>query len=138
MFEHCLYFNTSALARRLDREWTAAFAPFALTPPQGFMLRAILERPGLLHRELASLLSIARPTATRALDGLMQRGLIERRPSSEDARESSIHPTRAAEALRDPLNEASARVTRRLKRVLSDGAFIDAVARVRDVRTALE
>jgi len=43
MFDHCLYFNTSALARRLEREWTVAFKPFDLTPPQAFTLRAVLE-----------------------------------------------------------------------------------------------
>ena len=76
MFDQCLYFNTSALARRLEREWTEAFEPFGVTPPQGFMLRAVLERPGMLQRELSEVLSIARPTATRSLDGLEARGYI--------------------------------------------------------------
>ena len=39
MFDHCLYFNTTALARLLEKEWTAAFAGFDLTPPQAFLLR---------------------------------------------------------------------------------------------------
>jgi hypothetical protein len=36
MFDHCLYFNTTALARLVDKEWTLAFKPFGVTPSQGF------------------------------------------------------------------------------------------------------
>ena len=43
MFDHCLYFNTTALARVLERQWAEAFKPFDLTPPQAFLLRAVLE-----------------------------------------------------------------------------------------------
>jgi len=53
MFDHCLYFNTSALARRLEREWSEAFEDFGLTPPQAFMLRAVIERQELLQSELS-------------------------------------------------------------------------------------
>ncbi|WP_028225188.1 MarR family winged helix-turn-helix transcriptional regulator [Paraburkholderia ferrariae] len=137
MFDQCLYFNTSALARRLEREWTDAFAPFDLTPPQGFMLRAVMERPGLLQRELADVLSIARPTATRVLDGLEARGYVERRRTEGDGREVAIVPTAAALAIRDALNSASAAVTGRLKRSLGGEAFVDTVARLRTARDTL-
>ena len=74
MFDHCLYFNTTALARAVEREWTATYAPFGLTPPQGFVLRVVLKQPGVLNRELADTLGIARPTATRLVDGLIASG----------------------------------------------------------------
>ncbi|WP_322011988.1 MarR family winged helix-turn-helix transcriptional regulator [Paraburkholderia sp. J12] len=137
MFDQCLYFNTSALARRLEREWTDAFGPFDLTPPQGFMLRAVMERPGLLQRELADALSIARPTATRVLDGLEARGYVERHRTEGDGREVAIVPTAAALAIRDALNGASAAVTGRLKRSLGGEAFVDTVARLRTARETL-
>jgi len=138
MFDHCLYFNTTALARQLEREWSLAFKPFDLTPPQAFLLRAVLDRPGLAQRELAAALVISRPTATRALDGLAAKRLIERRPSSEDGREQFIHPTAAAVALHAGLNEASGRVTRRLKKLLGEDRFMETVNKVRGVRSALD
>lgn len=138
MFEHCLYFNTTALARRLEREWVQAFAPFDLSPPQAFMLRAIMARPGLLQRELADELSIARPTATRALDFLQDKGLVERRGHAGDGREVGLHPTDKAIALHDALNEASGAVTRKLKKELGTAVFTDTVVRIRGVRSALE
>lgn len=138
MFDECLYFNTVALARRLEREWAIAFKPFGLSPSQAFLLRTILNRPGLLQRELADALAISRPTATRVLDGLAAKGLIERRDSERDGREYAIHPTRKAAALQLPLNEASAKVTKRLKKQLSEEAFANTVSRMRGVRAALE
>ena len=137
MFDQCLYFNTSALARRLEREWTEAFERFDVTPPQGFMLRAVIDRPGMLQRELSEQLFIARPTATRALDGLEAKGYIERRRTEEDGREVSILPTAKALAIKAELNGASGAVTARLKRVLGGAEFADAVSKIREVRTAL-
>jgi MarR family transcriptional regulator, temperature-dependent positive regulator of motility len=138
MFDHCLYFNTSALARQLEREWGQAFKSFDLTPPQAFMLRAVLERPGLLQRELADELAISRPTATRALDGLEAKKLIERRASEADGRESVIYPTGKAMALGTALNEASGAVTTRLKRMLGASDFVETVEKVKGVRSALK
>ena len=138
MFDHCLYFNTTALARQLEKEWAKAFEPFGLTPPQAFLLRAILDRPGLLQREFAEGMVISRPTATRALDGLMTKGLIERRSSAHDGREQSIFPTPSAIAMHASLNEASVQVGKRLKKLLGTDVFTDTVNRIRGVRSALK
>lgn len=137
MFDQCLYFNTSALARRLEREWAEAFEPFDVTPPQGFMLRAVIERPGMLQRELSDELLIARPTVTRALDGLEAKGYIERRRTEDDGRELSIFPTAKAIAIKSDLNGASSAVTARLKKTLGGAGFNDAVSKIRGVRSAL-
>ena len=140
MFDHCLYFNTTALARRLEREWTEAFSAFALSPPQAFMLRVVLAKPGLLQRELADELSIARPTATRALDFLQTKGLVERhgRNGEGDGREICIYPTNKAMAFQDALNEAGGAVTNRLKEILGAAEFGETVLKIRGVRSALE
>lgn len=138
MFDQCLYFNTSALARLLERLWTEAFSGFELTPPQGFLLRAVLQRPGLTQAELAELMNIARPTATRSLDGLEAKRLIERRASPRDAREQLVFGTRKAQAIETELNAASARVTRRLKQQLGTGSFEQTVEQIRSIRSALE
>ncbi|MFL6710566.1 MAG: MarR family winged helix-turn-helix transcriptional regulator [Massilia sp.] len=137
MFDHCLYFNTTALARRLEQEWSDAFASFELTPPQAFMLRAVLSKPGLLQRELSVELAIARSTATRALDFLEAKSYIERRAGEGDGREKTIFPTRKAVGVHQALDEASGAVTARLKKVLGNQEFVDTVSTVKAVRAAL-
>jgi DNA-binding MarR family transcriptional regulator len=138
MFDHCIYFNTTALARQLEKEWTSAFKPFDLTPPQAFLLRAILDKPGLLQCEYADGMVVSRPTLTRALDGLKVKGLIERRNTERDGREQSIFPTNAALLIHTSLNEASARVGKRLKKQLGNEVFADTVNKIRDVSNALK
>lgn len=138
MFEYCLYFNTTALARQLEKEWADAFAPFGLTPPQAFMLRTVLDRPGLLQREIAESMAISRPTATRALDGLAAKGFIQRISSEQDGREQTVQPTAAAVEIHAALNEASGVVTTRIKHTIGEEVFADTVNNVRGVRSALK
>jgi DNA-binding MarR family transcriptional regulator len=138
MFDHCLYFNTTALARLAERLWADAFRPFDLTPSQAFLLRLILERSGLLQRELAEALNISPPTATRLLHGLEAKRLIERRASPTDGRESRIYPTRAAKEMKASLNAASGEVTRRVKQIIGRDLFDDMVSKLRNIRANLE
>lgn len=137
MFDQCLYFNTTALARVVEREWTRTFEPFGLTPAQAFMLRAILANEGALHRELAEWLGIARPTATRVLDSLVEKGWIERHPSEGDGRESCVYPTDAARAIDKSINAASAATTRRVKGLIGSDRFDGTVAQLREIRSVL-
>jgi DNA-binding MarR family transcriptional regulator len=138
MFDHCLYFNTTALARVLEREWSKAFKPFGLTPSQAFMLRVVLGKPSLLQNELAKELVISRPTATRTLDGLQKLGLVERRTTAADGREYAIYPTDAALHIREALDAASAAVTARLKQGLGEGHFEQTVSKMKTVRSTLD
>lgn len=137
MFDHCLYFNTTALARVLEREWSKAFKPFGLTPSQAFMLRVVLKKPGLLQSELAKELAISRSTATRTLDGLQQMKLLERQATANDGRESAIQPTSLGIAMQDQLDAASGAVTKRLKKELGLDQFDETVAKVRNVRSTM-
>jgi MarR family transcriptional regulator, temperature-dependent positive regulator of motility len=138
MFEQCLYFNTTALARLLEKQWAIAFKPFDLTPPQAFMLRVVLEAPGLSPGEVAKTMAIARPTATRALDGLELKGFIHRSVSEHDGREAFVFPTKAALAIEDALKVASASVTKQYKKKLSDELFGETVKNAKAVRALLE
>lgn len=138
MFEQCLYFNTTSLARQLEREWSQAFKPFGLTPPQAFMLRVVLDRAPLLARELADELNISRPTATRGLDHLERMGFIKRVISEKDAREQEIHPTASSQKIKAELNAASGEVTKRMKKLLGTNEFESVVAQMRSITSSLK
>jgi MarR family transcriptional regulator, organic hydroperoxide resistance regulator len=137
MFDHCLYFNSSALARLVEREWGAVYAQFGLTPPQGFVLRVVLATPGCLSSQVADLLGIARPTATRLIDNLSDKGLVERRQGETDGREWRVHATRAGKALERPINDASAQIAKNLSAKVGPGLFETAVTTMHGVRKAL-
>ena len=138
MFDHCLYFNTTALARVVEREWTKAFKPFGVTPSQGFLLRLVLAQPGLSQFEIADALTISRPTATRLIDGLQALGLVERRVAEHDKRHWSVFPTRKALGLHDGINAASGAVTRRIQQQVGRANFDETVGKVRATCSALK
>ena len=138
MFDHCLYFNATALARVVEREWAAAFKPFGLTPPQAFLLRVVLAEPARAPHELATELTIARPTATRLIDGLEKLGLVEPRAHASDGRRSTVHPTKRALLLQGPIHDASGRVTQRIQELIGKKTFADAVNSVKGVCAALK
>jgi predicted transcriptional regulator len=115
-----------------------AFEPFDLSPPQAFMLRVILAKPGILQKDLAEELGISRPTATRALDHLSRKNLIRRIASDQDGREIELVPTDKAVNMHGLINEASGSVTKRIKKIIGDGYFSETVDKVRGVRSALK
>lgn len=137
MFDHCLYFNTTSLARKLEREWSVAFKEFELTPSQAFMLRVILAKPGRHQIELAKEMNITKPTASRSMDGLAQLGFIERRGSDKDSRGVQIFPTRQAIEICDELNSASGKVTKKFKLLLGGNEFREIVSRLQKISSAI-
>ncbi|AMM15783.1 MarR family transcriptional regulator [Burkholderia sp. PAMC 28687] len=137
MFDHCLYFNSAALARLVEREWTAVYAEFSLTPPQGFVLRVVLATPDCLSSQVADILGIARPTATRLIDSLCEKQLVERSQAKTDGREWTVSVTAAGRALDRPINNASARIARTLRGKIGPELFESAVTSMHEVRKAL-
>lgn len=138
MFDQCLYFNITSISRLLDKEWTAAFKQFGLTPSQAFMLRAVIAQPGSLQSELAVELIISRPTATRLFDSLQAKKLINRRSSNLDGREQLIYPTMKAMAMSDKLNLASRKVAEKIKSFYGNNNFSEVVKLLQLIREILK
>ena len=57
-------------------------------------------------KELAEELSMSLPNASRTIDGLLQRGLVERREDEHDRRVKRVGPTPAARALIERVDTA--------------------------------
>jgi MarR family transcriptional regulator, organic hydroperoxide resistance regulator len=112
MFDQNLYFNSMAISRLIEREWSVAFARLDLTPSQALALRALLASPGFTPSKLAKVLVVGRPTATRVVDGLCKKRLVERRYSRKDARECQLFPTDQALAIENALEQADNLATR--------------------------
>lgn len=133
MFEHCLYFNATSLARKLEREWAAAFEKFKLTPAQAFMLRVVLGKKTALQYEIAKEMNVTKSTATRTLDRLEKLNYIKRVVSQKDRREYEIHPTAKAMQIQMELNAAGAELTKKFKQQLGSDNFERAVEEIKAV-----
>lgn len=96
-----------------------------------------MEKPQSYQNALAKEMNITKPTASRGLDGLEKLGLIERRLSLDDARETEVHPTKKANAIKNSLNAASGEVTKKFKKLLGADEFLDVVGRLRGISEIL-
>ncbi len=74
-----------------------------VTPEQWAVLIRLWERDGQPQTELSAATFRDAPTMSRIVDGLVSRGLLERRAHPDDGRVRLIHLTRAGKALEKKL-----------------------------------
>lgn len=87
----------AALARQDD--WRAGEVE-GLTPTQGDILRALLQRPkGMRVTALAAHLNVTQPTASDAAAALERKGLVEKLADPDDGRALIVRTTRSGRAL---------------------------------------
>lgn len=138
MFEECLYFNSSALARTVSRVWVEAYKPFGLSPPHAFMLRLVLAKPGLMPRELAKELSLSRSTVSRCLDSLEGRDFLVRKMTTEDGREVQIYPTKAALDIHNTLDQTGKNLSKLMIKTIGKDDLSQTVATLRQLQRVLD
>jgi DNA-binding MarR family transcriptional regulator len=85
------------------RAYDNAFAAYGLTGPQANVLRLVWQRRGIEQRELQEQLGVTSPTLTGIVDGLVERELVERRLSPEDARVKLLLLTERGRAVSEEL-----------------------------------
>jgi DNA-binding MarR family transcriptional regulator len=85
-----------------------------LTGAQFEVLRNLWRQDGLEQRTLQELLGVSSPTLTGVIDTLVERGLVERRLSPDDARVKQLFLTAGGCAVERPIGEAMGRVEARL------------------------
>jgi DNA-binding MarR family transcriptional regulator len=138
MFEHCLYFNTTSLARQLEREWVRAFRPFGLTPSQAFMLRVILEKQSITSTDLSDELNITKATCSRTLTGLIDLGFVTKLQAGSDGRSYELQATLSATLIRDDINQASGEVTKKIKKIIGSDQFEITVKSLRSIGASIK
>jgi len=106
MFERCLYFNLNALTRRINRIWDDAFANMDISPAHAYLLRLVLNKPGLSPKQIGGAMKLKKSTVSRFIDGLEDKGFVVRKKGGEhDSRLIAIYPTRQASATHDKLEQ---------------------------------
>ena len=138
MFERCLYFNTQALARKVNKIWTDAFKEYGLSPAHGYLMRLIIHHPGMVQKEIAEELKLEKSTVTRFIDALEEKGLLKRNKSSQsDQREQGIYPTRKGEKLGRQLDGAGNELYQRMVDVVGEEKLKQLVTLLREAGNLL-
>ena len=79
-------------AAKLARQVTIPLGQVGLSLPQ-YRVLAFLDEGDAAPSDLAGRLSVSRPSITALMDGLITRGLVERRPDPDDGRRVCHHLT---------------------------------------------
>lgn len=138
MFEECLYFNSNALARTVTRIWTDVYRQFDLSPSHAFLLRVVLDKPGLFPRELAEELNLTRSTISRFLDSLEEREFLVRKSTGNDGREVQIYPTAKARKIHVQLHNAGKKLTQSMQDIVGKNELSKIVSDIREIKNTIE
>ncbi len=135
MFDRCLYFNVNALARQVNTLWEAAFAEFGLSPAHAYLLRLVLEQPGIAQREIATELKLEKSTVTRFIDALEKKDYLRR---TRSGREQTIFPTDLSRDIARRLNNTGEALYRNMTQKLGEDSLTRLVSQLRDTGSLLK
>lgn len=98
--EDFLPYRLSRLATRVSKALAGVYSErFSLSIAQWRVLATLQAEPGLTGRDVASRSALDKVAVSRAVAALAQRGLLERRPMSEDGRSSRLQLSRRGAGL---------------------------------------
>jgi len=137
MFEKCIYFNTNALARQINKIWDDAFKPLGLSPSHAYVLRVVLDQPGISMKQIAEELELAPSTVTRFVDSLINKQLLSRVSDEDDKRGTRIQPTAQANKIHKKLEKTGLDLYNNLNEVIGKKAFSNLVTDIRKVHQKL-
>ena len=86
MFDRCIYFNLVTLTRKVNKIWQQEFKRLGLTPSHGYLLFAMKELPEATQKELSELMKLDASNITRLIDGLENKGLVEKTARGKGAK----------------------------------------------------
>lgn len=107
----------------------------SLSPSEGIVMRYLFRHPGAIPSKIAEAAGLQRSNLSTVLGSLEKKGVLERRPNAEDAREVHIYPTP-----RGTSNYALVRKewARRISNAVGDSGDIeDVIALLRKVQDGL-
>ncbi len=135
MFERCLYFNVNSFTRKVNKIWDDAFQSLGFSPAHAYLLRLVLEQPGLTQKEIASELSLEKSTITRFVDALEKRGYLQRKKTG---REQVIFPTNSSKKLEKQLNQKGDELYQTMISSIGKNKLIKLVSQIRKTNDALK
>ncbi|MFI5909225.1 MarR family winged helix-turn-helix transcriptional regulator [Dactylosporangium sp. NPDC051541] len=92
-----------SVARRLRHQSHETLQPLGVTPGQARALNVLAKHGTMRLSELSEHLRIAPRSTTEVVDGLQERGLVERRPDPADRRATLVTLTAAGTATTEHL-----------------------------------
>lgn len=135
MFERCLYFNVNALSREVNRIWGEVFDQFELSPAHAYLIRLVLENPGITQQGIAAELKLEKSTVTRFVAILEQREFLYRK---KEGREQLVYPAKSSKAIQLVLEQQGDELYKRMTDNLGKKVVVDMVKNLRNITAKIK
>ena len=134
MFERCLYFNANHLSRVVNKLMNDAYASIGLSAAHAYLLRLVLDNPGLLQKEIGSMLHLEKSTITRFINKMVDEGYLLRKPSIiDEIKYQHIYPTAQALNIKEELTAIGESVYKHMADAINPDEFVKIVDKIRTV-----
>ena len=134
MFERCLYFNANHLSRVVNKLMNDAYASIGLSAAHAYLLRLVLDNPGLLQKEIGSMLHLEKSTITRFINKMVDEGYLLRKPSIiDEIKYQHIYPTTKALKIKTELDDIGEAVYKQMAEAINPSEFVNIVDKIRKV-----
>lgn len=135
MFDECIYFNLSALTRKITKIWQTEFDRLNLSASQGYLLFAIVEQPKATQKDLSEMMELDASTITRFMDVLERRGFLEKTSRGKGA---SFAVTAEGKKAYRTIKKSMDSLYHSMQEHLGSQTFTDFVAGLRSARRTFE
>jgi len=122
MFDKCIYFNSNAFVRQLNRIWDDAYKATGLSAPHAYLLRLVCHEPDISQKEAGRQLQLEKSTITRFVSALEEQGLLVRL-SGANGREVRLKPSATGKRLGKQLDEIGAGLYKQMRKQLGANQF---------------
>jgi MarR family transcriptional regulator, organic hydroperoxide resistance regulator len=106
-YSACLLFSANALARAITAVGDEEFGRLGLAYSHAYLLREVIDNPGVTPSHLSEMLFLTPSTITRLIEKLESKGLVTRR---SEGKNTLVEPTEKGKGLSNELWEAWQRV----------------------------
>ncbi|MBA3920349.1 MAG: MarR family transcriptional regulator [Nostocaceae cyanobacterium] len=119
-FDGSVWCNIDVALRHIDAIYSQETEPLGLNVIEWYILQMLYVKDGQMASRLAEGVGRAATAFTPLLDGIQNKGLIERRQHTADRRAIKIFLTGEGKALQDRVKASAERVESKLRQQFSD------------------
>lgn len=98
----CLYFTTNALARKVEKLAVESWKKIGLAPSHAYLLKLVIDEPGMQAGVLAEQLQLTPSTITRLIEKLEEKKLVTR---VTEGKTTNVFPTQKAKEMKPQIKQ---------------------------------
>ncbi len=118
--EAFLPYRLSVASNAVSKRIAKTYAPYKLSPTQWRVMAVLASRAGMTARAVADKTGMDKTTISRAVNKMLERGLVRRSPSQIDGRSAPLSLSRAGQAMFAKIAPLVLAQERELKALFSD------------------